>query len=172
MVVSILIINDVFDAINKINKRLSNKIIEISVRQSQFELTFEESTILSVEDIAVLSNMFGEPIDFSDITCFNDRLFVSYRGLEEEFLDDSKVDKGFKDIYRIIFLLKDNICTCPALEYVLSPEYLKVFIDVPNVQLSGLTLVAETLLKQDPFLETGGDRPYLLFINEGGINND
>ena len=160
-----LIIKDAFTSINKINDRLTNQVIEISIKQSQFELTFEENSIITVEDLVSLSNIFGENIDFSDVTCFNDRLFVSYRNLNEYFVDDKQVDNLFKNIYQLIIILREKLCTCPALECILSPEYIKVFIDMPNVQLSNI-VDASKALGQDPFLEFGADRPYLLYINE------
>ena len=78
-----MIIKNAFTAINKLNDRLNNQTIEISIKRSQFELTFEAHAIITVEDLASLSNVFGDSLDFTDITCFNDRLFVSYRGLED-----------------------------------------------------------------------------------------
>ena len=165
-----LIIKNAFAAINKLNDRLNNKTIEISIKRSQFELTFEEYAMITVEDLALLSNVFGDSLDFTDITCFNDRLFVSYRGLEDSFMEDKNVSNIFKDIYKLIVVLRDKLCTCPALECILSPEYIKVFIDVPNIQLSNINAVSD-ILEQDPFLEFGADRPYLLYINEE-LNNE
>lgn len=165
-----LIIKNAFTAINKLNDRLNNQTIEISIKRSQFELTFEAHAIITVEDLASLSNVFGDSLDFTDITCFNDRLFVSYRGLEDSFMEDKNVSNIFKDIYKLIIVLRDKLCTCPALECILSPEYIKIFIDVPNIQLSNINAVSD-ILEQDPFLELGADRPYLLYINEE-LNNE
>lgn len=169
MVVS-LIIKNAFSAINKLNDQLNNKTIEISIKRSQFELTFEEYAIITGEDLALLSIVFGDSLDFTDITCFNDRLFVSYRGLEDSFMEDKNVSNIFKDIYKLIVVLRDKLCTCPALECILSPEYIKIFIDVPNIQLSNINDVSD-VLEQDPFLEFGADRPYLLYVNEE-LNNE
>ena len=160
-----LTIKKAFAAIKHINDLLNNKVIEISIKRSQFELTFEDCAIITIEDLNSLSSVFGESIHFSDVTCFNERLFVSYRGLDDSFMDDKNVTYVFKDIYKIIMILRDELCTCPALECVLSQEYIKVFIDVPNIQLSNIVSVSD-ILDQDPFFEFGADRPYLLYINE------
>jgi hypothetical protein len=157
-------LNAAFNAIKEFNSFLSNKIIEISVKRSQIVLTFEDELMITFSDLLKL-NQIDDVLNITDVTCFENRIYVSYKKLSEELMLQDGRHKDFVAIYNIIVFLRENLCTCPALEYVLAEPYIKIFLDLPNVQLSDVNKVSSEL-KQDPFLELTADRPYLLYINE------
>ena len=155
-------INQAFKSLEIIDSQLEVDIMEISVKQSQITLVFFDSIIVYMNDLLALDKM-GDKLKVTDVTCFQDQLYVSMRGIKgyESFGDESM----FTAFYDVIVTLRDLVCSCPALEYVISKEYLKVYLDVPNIQLSELYKLID-VFKQDPFVELSGDRPYLLFVNE------
>jgi len=159
------LISSAFKAIEELNSDFDNKIIEISVKQSQMTFTFEDETIISDVDVMRIFNLHPA-IPRADITCFNNRLYVSIRDLYEKLMRSETMEENLRALYEIIIVLRDNLCQCPALEYAISEEYIKIYLDVPNIQLSNLNKVND-ILKQDPFVEFTFDRPYLLYINEG-----
>lgn len=155
-------INQVFKGIQTINSLLDADIMEVSVKASQVVLTFYNEIIISMNDLRIL-DMIGENLKITDVTCFQNRLYVSFRDMDDlDTLGENSEFVCFKDL---IVKLRDLLCTCPALEYVASAEYLKIFLDLPNVRVSDLCKLSDTF-DQDPFIEFSGDRPYLLFINE------
>ena len=151
-------IDEAFQAFDKMDSHVEGEIAEISVKQSQFVISFVDQQYIKADDIEALSNLQN----VSDITCYNNELFVAMRDVEEQWAMKSEHVQAF---YRIILTLRDHVCQCPNLEYVISHDYLKVYLDVPNIQLSALAALIQ-LFKQDPFVEFGADRPFLLFINE------
>lgn len=156
-------INKAFKGIKKLSEQLhDNKISEMSVKRSQILLSFEDSSLITMTDLNILDTL-GTGV--TDITSFNEFLFVGFKELSESKMLSQEMDSCFKDIYSIIVVLRDNLCTCPALEFIISEEYIKIFIDLPNIQLSAVNKLND-IFKQDPFLELSADRPYLLYINE------
>lgn len=152
-------IEEAFEALNDINKKLDANILELSVKQSQIVFTFHDELLISMKDLLTL-NTLDEDIYVTDVTCFQNRLYVSLRDV-----DLAEVYSSFKPFISVITTLRELVCACPALEYVISTEYIKVFLDVPNIKVSDLNKLID-VFHQDPFVEFAGDRPYLLFINE------
>ncbi len=155
-------IKEAFQAINAIDHELQADILEISVKQSQMVFSFYDELIVEMSDLKKLDSM-EDNIQVTDITCFQNQLYVAIRDIED--INSFNSNAPFFYLYKIIVALREVICTCPALEYVISKEYLKVFIDLPNIKLSELYKLKDSF-NQDPFVEFSGDRPYLLFINE------
>lgn len=155
-------INQAFKAFDIIDSQLDGDIMEISVKQSQIVLSFYDELIVNMDDIDML-NKLGDKLQVSDITCFQNQLYVAMRGIRD--IDSFGKESMFISFYEVIKVLRDIVCACPALEYVISREYLKVYLDLANIKLSDLWRLID-VFKQDPFIEFSGDRPYLLFINE------
>ena len=155
-------IKKAFKSFEHIDDQLDVDLMEISVKQSQMVLTFYDELIVNMSDLEKL-NKIGDKLKVTDITCFQDRLYVSMRNIKD--IDSFGGSSYFIPFYQIITVLRDLICSCPALEYIISNEYIKVYIDLPNIRLSELYKIID-VFKQDPFIELSGDRPYLLFFNE------
>ena len=156
-----------FKAFKGINNLLEDDIAEISIKRSQIMFTFVDGTLVQFSDIMKLQTLDSK-ISVCDITCFNNNIYVAIRDLDENLMLSEIDNKLLKDIYNIIVVLRDNLCTCPALEYILAEGYIKVFVDLPNIQVSDLSRLND-ILQQDAFLELGADRPYLLYVNEAVI---
>lgn len=154
-------IDEVFQSFYSINQLLESEVVEISVKRSQLVFTFLDELIITMDDLLVL-NKLDDNLTVSDVTCFQNRLYIAIRDIDS---DKVKNDSVFYPLMIMIKQLRDLVCSCPALEYVVSGEYIKVFLDVPNIKVSDLMKTLDAF-KQDPFVELTGDRPYLLFINE------
>lgn len=154
-------IDEAFQSFYSIDQLLESEVMEISVKRSQLVFTFLDELMITMDDLLVL-NKLDDNLTVSDITCFQNRLYIAIRNI-----DPAKVkgDSIFYPLMTVITHLRDLVCSCPALEYVISKEYIKVFLDVPNIKVSDLMKTFD-VFKQDPFVELTGDRPYLLFINE------
>lgn len=152
-------IENAFSTIEYINEQLDIDVLEVSVKKSQIVFTFADGLMISMKDLLALHRL-DKKYGVTDVTCFQNRLYVAIRDIDS--IESGSVYEYF---YEIITVLRDLVCTCPALEYIISKEYIKVFLDVPNIQVSSLWKLVD-VFKQDPFVEFSGDRPYLLFINE------
>ena len=152
-----------FHALSELNSQLENNIVEISVKSSQMVLSFDEDYIIRRPDILTIDSL-DTILSISYITCFNDKIFVTFEGLDDSIMKASTCSH-LQNIYAIISMLREELCSCPALEFIISEQYLKIFLDIPNVQVSNMFHL-NVEFSQDGFLELGADRPYLLYINE------
>lgn len=159
----------IFRAFQDLNKRLDNNIVEISVMRSQMLFGFEDSQIIYRHDIEKLDG-YNKVVNFSDIGCIENNMLLSFRGLNEDLMNSLDSDDDFKTLYSFILFLRDTICQCPALEYVASSNYIKIFLDVPNLTLKNLTKIDE-FLGQEGYLELGAPRPYLLYVSDEEVNS-
>lgn len=153
-----------FDRFDKINSNLSNKISEISVKQSRITFDFEDQNILSISDLKKLENL-SPFFDVTEITTFQDMLFVVFDGLDEKEYDESIEENPLGLIYSFIKVLAENLCTCPMLEYQIAENYIKIYIDVPNVFIKDLANIEE-IMQSNGTIESSGQRTYLLYVKD------
>lgn len=154
-------LNELFKQVGLINKMLDGQLLEISVRQHQ--------VTLSIKDSLVYFPQIKKMLDFSDdsksFVSFSDDIFYFV------FVNLSSEDMTDKDIFypflKTIEDFAEKICTCPSLEFIISPQYLKCFLDKPGLKVGNLREYEEVLgAEGEGELELHPQRPYLLFINE------
>lgn len=162
-------LKDIFKAFNGLNEGLDNNIAEISVMRSQILFGFEDPQIIYRSDIDKLDS-YNKIVNFSDVGCIENNMLLSFRGLSEDLMNALDSEDNFKILYSFILFLRETICQCPALEYVASSNYIKIFLDVPNLTLKNLNKVDE-FLGQEGYLELGAPRPYLLYVSDEEIND-
>lgn len=156
------VIESLFENFNLLNQSLDNQILEISVKQHQINIIIKDplfyfSTIKNVEKF-----VFNPRNSY--ITIHQDHIIISITDLSTENIDVGNL------LYPFLLIIEEfaeKICTCPSLEYVMSKQYIKCFLDKPGLKI-------EDLQKYEEILQTNGlaelemhpQRPYLLFINE------
>lgn len=154
---------DLFDQFDKINNQLDNNVVELSIKKSRISLSFENGDVLKIDDIKKI-NKICDKFNVGEINTFHDVLYVHFTELQEENItDDDKCP--ISKLYNLIFKLRDILCTCPALEYIISGDYLKVFIDLPNIKIVDISKL-DRLFKSEGFLELNMQRPYVLYIRD------
>ena len=149
-------ISKIFEVFEKANSLLSSDIIEISVKVSQIAIMFDSTTALPMSDIIKLDDMWDN-VFVTDITTFDDSLFVSYRDLNEDTFEPT--------LFKLITKLREVLCTCPAMECVISESYVKIYLNLPNIKVHDVYEV-DKFLKSEGYLEINNTRPYILYINE------
>lgn len=156
-------IEDLFKKFIDINKLCNDNLLEISVKQHQVTLMFEE-TLIHFADFLKLP--FTEQ---SYITTYNDNLFITIENLSLENMEESNPLYIF---ISVISQLYETICTCPSLEFVITGQYMKCFLDKPGLRVEDLNHYEEILnAKGKGELELHPQRAYLFFINSSYIED-
>lgn len=154
-------IDNLFVTFEEVNKLLDGQLLEISVKQHQITLVMSESLI----NIQMINNMLKyvqDPLE-SYISFLNDVLYFVLGGFSISNPDENI----FYPFMKIINEFSEHICKCPSLEYVVSAQYIKCFLDKAGIKISDLKKYEEILeAKEKGELEMHPQRPYLLFINE------
>lgn len=151
------------DLFSVLNDGMENNIREISVKQSMITISFENESILSMTDLQKIDN-FCDAFSVTNITAFQDMIHVHFDGLSENLIEEN--DRcPLAYLYKIILILRDILCTCPALEYVISNDYVKIYIDLPNIHVKDLNGLEE-LFKSEGVLEINNQRPYVLYVRD------
>ena len=135
--------------------------MEISVRQHQITISTKEGLVSFLDFETLLG--FAVDKDLSFVSIQNDILYFTFGGLSTEI--------GKKHIFYLLMEtieeFADKVCTCPSLEFIISPQYLKCFLDKPGLTVGNLKDYEDVLeVKDKGELELHPQRPYLLFINE------
>ena len=150
--------------VEKINSELDNDILEISVKQSRMSMSFQDMSILSFKDFRVLDS-YCNILSISEVTAFSDVLHVHFSNLSYDMLKEYQGKCPLMELYDLIFKLQDVLCTCPALEYVVSDAYVKVYIDLPNVHVKDVAKLDE-IFSSEGVLEINNQRPYVLYVKD------
>ena len=158
-----MFLKTLFEEFDKIDDKLSNNIAEISIKQSRIAITFEDQTVLDMGDIYALDGLEAQ-FSISNIATFDECLYVIFENLDTQLINTIQV-KPFSMLYAFIFDLKEYLCSCPALEYVISSNYVKVYLDLPNINIPDLMKVDDKLGQQSVFQLTS-QRPYLLYVKD------
>lgn len=154
-----------FKIYDKLNDKLQeNEIKEISIKQTQIQFTFLTGNILTLRDILSLEAT-AKYAQATDITIFNEAIILTFRELENVQENIEKTDNIFGTFTKLITDLAEAVCTCPNLEVTISENYIKFYIDKPNMELDALQQV-DKLLNSKSQLELTGPRPYLLYIKD------
>lgn len=158
-------IDDIFKRFSQINDMFNDELIEISVKQHTISLMFNES-MLSFYQLGVLfKSLPKDTVGF--VTFFNEEIIVNIERLSTDILDNTNI------FYPLVSLIEDfakEICQCPSLEYSVSGQYMKCFLDKPGVRVSDLNKYEELLEAEGRGeLEMHPQRAYFLFINENNI---
>lgn len=154
-----------FKDFEKINKILDGKLVEISIRQHQIGLVLNKT--ISVSQIQKFLPSIPS-IDNSFVTFHDDFLYFI---IEELHYEDINTKSYFHNFMQVINAMSEEICQCPALEYVVSSQYVKCFLDKNGLTIADLSKYESILESETPAeVEMHPQRPYLLFINFN--NND
>lgn len=156
-------LNTMFLMFNKINDMLGkNELLEISVKQHQITLSSKQSNVFYFSDILNLTHDVLINPTSSYVTTFNDDMFIIIEDIPDDIGD---VQSDFKEFINVIRFMANHICTCPALEYVISNQYIKCFLDKSGLKLSEIKEL-ENLFGAECTLEVNGPRAYALFVND------
>lgn len=152
-----------FDAFYRIQELIkSNTIAEISVKQHHITIKLKEQNVFYFSDVLSLTHdMMVTPIS-SYVTTNNDVIYLMIEDIPEK-ADTIKSD--FKEFVQTIRYLAEHVCACPSLEFAISGQYIKFYLDKPGFKLSEIKKVEE-LFNSECTLELTVQRPYMLFINE------
>ena len=156
--------NDLFNSFKSINEILEGELLEISVRRNQISYIFGGNSI-GLKDVKTLIDVMKKyEISNSYLTIQDDTyLFLTFEDWYKEAETDGRyLDNVFK---MYIDEISEKICTCPALEFVVSNQYIKCFLDKGGLTVDDLSSYEE-LMGAKGSLELMPQRPYLLFINE------
>lgn len=157
-------IKTMFEVFDKINSNLENNIAEISFKQSQMSITFEDQTIVSWDDLMELQDIENQ-YAITSISTFNECLHVVFSNLDETLINLKTTVEPYSFLYSFIFNLKETLCSCPALEYVISSNYIKIYLDLPNIYARDVINVDKEL-NSESILELSSQRPYLLYVKD------
>ena len=157
-------IKTMFEVFDKINSNLENNIAEISFKQSQMSITFEDQTIISWDDLMELQGIENQ-YSITSISTFNECLHVVFSNLDETLINLKTTVEPYSFLYSFIFNLRETLCSCPALEYVISSNYIKIYLDLPNIHARDIINVDKEL-NSEGILELSSQRPYLLYVKD------
>lgn len=154
-------LNELFKQVDLINEVLDGQLLEISVRQHQVTISIKDSLVYFPQ----LKKMFDFAFDSKSFVSFSDDIFYFvFVNLSSEDITDKDI---FYSFLKTIEDFAEKICTCPSLEFVISPQYLKCFLDKPGLKVGNLREYEKVLDAEGKGeLELHPQRPYLLFINE------
>ena len=96
-------IKTMFELFDKINSNLKNNIAEISFKQSQMSITFEDQTIVSWDDLMELQGIENQ-YSITSISTFNECLYVVFSNLDETLINKVRVEL-YSFLYPFIFIL-------------------------------------------------------------------
>ena len=162
-------IKDLFSYFSKVNEGLENPILEISIKQSQIVFCFEDLSCITIPDLMTLNDNCCV-ISATKVTAFQDIIHVHFEGLSDELILQKEKSKELAEIpilnlFDFIFDLRDKLSGCPHLDYAISDDYIKIYIDVPNLSVKQLYDI-DKLLKSDGILEINTQRPYVLYVKD------
>ena len=156
-------LNAMFEIFHSIEEMFhsENRLIEISIKQDIIKLYFLEKDTFYFNDVLSLANDDLINIESTYLLFHNDVSIV----VEDIPKDVDTSQSKFKDLINVIHYLADHICRCPSLEFTISSQYIKFYLDKPGIKTSEICKV-EDLFNAECTLELHLDRPYALFINE------
>lgn len=156
-------LNELFKQVDLINKMLDGQLLEISVRQHQITLVLKEPFIY-LSNVFNLLGKIDVQNDGSFISSKDDVMYLVIGNLNFQEMEQQTL---FYVFMKVISEMAEKVCTCPSLEYVVSEQYIKCFLDKPGLDIETLSKYEEVLhAKGKSELELHPQRPYLLFINE------
>ena len=153
-------LNYLFEQFDIVNDMLGNQLLEMSIKQHQITLSMKEP-IFEFQYIQSLLSLYSKEECY--VTTHTDTLYFTLVGLSTDVLSEDNMFYPFMDIIEEI---AKEVCTCPSLEFVISSQYIKCFLDKPGLKVSDLSKYEEVFKANGQGeLELHPQRPYLLFIN-------
>lgn len=159
--INLLEIKDIFNTIN--SDCIDNTLIEISIKKSRINYEFLDANLLHIQGINGLleDELITESMLY--LTSLNDNIRVTF-DCEDIVLHNMVPDNSiYKPLLNLLEEIGEHICQCPALEYAISEDYVKVYIDKPNIAIEDLQNLSE-VFDSSFSLELQKQRPYCLFI--------
>ena len=144
----------IFQSFDHINNLVDSDLLEISVKQSRIQLCFDGK--VSLADCLKAHEVY-KSFNVTDIMAFDGMIFIDIKR------DKESESKDLNDFCKLILGLKEALCSCPILEFVVSDTYIKVFLDVPHITVKDLTDV-DALLSDTGIIQFNAQRPYLLYV--------
>lgn len=152
-----------FGQVQAINNIIDTQLLEVSVKRHQITLILSNNVISFKTLDSLLSLCQDNITDESFLAVNNENFYFTIANLSLEALDSENI---FYPFVFTISQMAENICSCPALEFVISPQYIKCYLDKPGLRVSDLSDYEEILdAKGLGELELHPQRPYLLFLN-------
>lgn len=142
-----------FDKVNRAAK--ASKIDEISVHKGQIGIHFTGSNLVFIEDIKNIEKI--AKVESTDVSTFDGELYLSFREIEGD------IKNPFGMFLKTLSDISDIVCTCPALEIMITDSYIKCYIDKPNVELKNLAKL-DNVFQAEGVLELLHQRPYVLYV--------
>lgn len=164
-------VNTVLKTFSKVNKMVGGELLEISVKKSRLNFEFQNGDLVSASTIMGL--LKDELIDEENLymTDFNNSIRITFECkdmVEQGLIPDKSV---FSDLFVLLQEIGDHICQCPALEYTISTDFIKVYIDKPNIFIDDLNNLQE-VFDSNFSLELQKQRPYCLFVKKNNVPDD
>lgn len=150
----------IFQSFDSVNQQMEETLLEVSVKHSRIQFCFDGK--ISLSDCLKLHE-FYDMFGVQDIMAFDNMLYVEIK--QNEDFESKKVN----DFYKLILELREVLCSCPMLEFVVSDTYIKIFLDVPHVTVENLVKVDELLSDTGIVEVTALPRPYLLYVRTDPI---
>lgn len=154
-------INEIF---NDIAKLTNNTLLEISMKKSRINFEFKESGLIHINDIIDLLEDDLIKEDYFYLTTLDNKIHLTYECANDITNNNIPNTSLFKKLFELLDEIGEHICQCPALEYIISQDYVKVFIDKPTIDSENIMDLAK-VFGQSFTLELQKQRPYCLFIN-------
>lgn len=162
-------IEELFSLVEDINRQLENLLLEISVKRHQinFLVNYDVIRFNGVQSLLELADKDNYEESFLSYDKNNDIFSFAIGGLSLEELDEKNILYPF---LCTIEKMAQEICSCPSLEFVISPQYLKCYLDKAGLKVSDLSGYEKIFgAEGQGELELHPQRPYLLFLN---MNNN
>lgn len=150
-------IQKIFNIFKYYDELFGENLVEISVKQTQ--LTFFIRDSIKIQSLIKSFRAYPD----AEILFYNDFLILRIEQLDIE----KEKEAPFYDLLDVINQMSEKICQCPALEYVVSENYIKCFLDKVGLGITDLAEYEEILEAENSTLELHPQRAYLLFINIG-----
>ena len=148
---------------SQISDMTHNTLSEISIKKSRINFEFLEPSIVHISNIM---NLLQDDLIDEDklyFTALEGHIHLTYDCGDIVANDNVPNSSLFKPLFDLLKEIGEHICQCPALEYIIAQDYVKVFIDKPNMESRDL-FDLEKVFDQSFVLELQKQRPYCLFI--------
>lgn len=156
-------IKEVIDIFNHINKMAHGGLLEISIKRSRINFEFEDSNLIHYFHLSGLLDDGFINKSYLYMTALDNQIHVTYDCSDDVEHNMIPKQSCYHDLFKLLDEIGQYVCQCPALEYVISQNYIKIFIDKPNIEFINLQKLKDIF--GVPFtLELQKQRPYCLFI--------
>lgn len=164
-------VNKVIDIFYKISNLTCNSLLEISIKKSRVNFEFKESNLIHIRDVIDLLEDDFIDEDYLYFTAFENNIHLTYDCGDKVAHNDIPSTSIFKNLFDLLEEIGEHICQCPALEYIIAENYIKIFIDKPNIEFNDLYNL-QKVFGQEFTLELQKQRPYCLFVNLTQIDDE